>query len=208
MQYPLVEAGTGAVFAVIAFAPIALPFKILALPIAALLIAIAVYDLYTTIIPDRWAAISGTLCLIAAILGALSSGSPLMPALLAGPVAALPLFALWYLSKGKWMGLGDAKLTLSTGWLLGVQGGLTAVFLAFIIGTIVSIPLMFLSSKLYVRLKEILSGSPHGGVKDDSLTGRGLTMKSEVPFGPYLVASCFIVWFAQMYAIPLPFPLL
>ncbi len=35
----------------------------------------------------------------------------------------------------------------------------------------------------------------------------GLTMKSEVPFGPFLVASCLIVWFSQLYGIPLPFPL-
>src|SRR3989344_2152692 len=52
IQYPLVEAGTAVLFFFIALAPISLSATILALPIASLLLAIAVYDFHTTYIPD------------------------------------------------------------------------------------------------------------------------------------------------------------
>src|SRR3989344_713404 len=127
VQYPLVEAGTGVIFALIGAAPIQLSFKILALPIAALLLAIAVHDLYTTVIPDLWVWTLHALALLSVFLSQYSIlHTPY--SLLVGPIAALPLFAMWYVSDGRWMGLGDAKLALSIGWLLGVQGGVTAIF--------------------------------------------------------------------------------
>ncbi len=203
IQYPLVEALTAVVFLVIALAPILLPFKILALPIAALLIAIAVYDFRTTIIPDPWVLVAGMLCITSALLGAVSADMPMLPALMAGPIAAIPLFTLWLVSGGRWMGLGDSKLTLATGWLLGIQGGLTALFLAFVIGAIISLLLMFFTSASFARFTRTLAGSPHDTLKEDSPSASGFTMKSEIPFGPYLVGACFLVWFAQMYGFDL-----
>lgn len=200
-QYPLVEAGTAAVFVVIALAPIALPFKIFALPIAALFIAIAVHDLRTTIIPDAWAVLTGILCAGSAIAGALMTDASLVLALIAGPVVAFPLFALWLVSRGMWMGLGDAKLTLSTGWLLGIEGGLASVFLAFILGALLFTPFLLISSGPFIRFKRFLAGSPHEFEMSVEGGQAGLTMKSEIPFGPFLIASCFLVWFSQMYGL-------
>src|SRR6185436_16232994 len=56
LQYPLVELLTGTLFALLAHAPypFTAPELVLSCVIAALLIAIGVYDLHTTIIPDRW----------------------------------------------------------------------------------------------------------------------------------------------------------
>ena len=208
-------------------------FKILALPVAALLLAIAVYDFHTTIIPDIWVGICGVLTLLVAFWGASSSGLSLIPVLFAGPIVSLPLFALWLVSKGTWMGLGDPKLALSLGWLLGMHDGLVAVFFAFVLGAVISIPLLFFSSEAWKRIlqgftqtpivslplffrKRLQTESRSAGTENDDFIpsdGKktktplvyGFTMKSEIPFGPFLVASCFIVWFAQMYAIPLPF---
>src|SRR3989338_9888129 len=45
LQYPLVESGTGLLFFIIGLAPLPLYLHLLALPIAAILLAIAVYDL-------------------------------------------------------------------------------------------------------------------------------------------------------------------
>ena len=203
LQYPLVEAGTAAVFVGISLASISLPFKIFALPIAALLVAIAVYDFRTTIIPDPWVFLLGILTFISALVGALLTDTSVLLALLAGPIAALPLFALWLVSRGRWMGLGDSKLTLSMGWLLGIEGGLTALFLSFVVGAIISLPLMYFSSNSFARLKYSLLGSPHNAINGPSPSTRGFTMKSEIPFGPFLIASCFLVWFAQMYGFNL-----
>jgi len=200
IQYPLVEAGTAVLFFFIALAPISLSAKILALPIASLLLAIAVYDFHTTYIPDSWV---WTLSALALLSVAIFPSCSLLTAhcslsFLAGPAVALPLFTMWIVSNGKWMGLGDAKFTLSMGWLLGLSGGITALLLAFVLGAIVSIPLLFFSSPLARRIAHTLPFD---------VPAWAYTMKSEVPFGPFLVASCFFVWFSQMYAIPLPFSL-
>lgn len=204
IQYPLVEAGTGILFFLIASAPLSLPFLVLALPIAALLIAIAVHDFYTTIIPDPWVILLGIFSLIAAVAGAVYTESSVMLALVAGPITALPLFLLWLVSKGQWMGLGDAKLALSFGWLLGIGGGIFSVFFAFILGTIISIPLLVLSKVKFTRGQKNLEGSPHETEKEERSGQPQFTMKSEIPFGPYLVVSCFFVWLLQLYGLEIP----
>ena len=88
----------------------------------------------------------------------------------AGPLLALPLALLWFFSRGRAMGFGDAKLALATGWLLGLAQGVSALLIAFWIGGVVSIYLL-------VRRKS------------------GFSMKSEIPFAPFLVLGIFISFF-------------
>lgn len=203
LQYPLVELATGALFAAAGAAPIPLFQKVVALPIIALLIVITIYDFYHTIIPDLWVYPFAALALI------FSLGSPLISPILfspesladfqdlllwilsAGPLVALPLFLLWFFSRGRWMGLGDSKLALGMGWLLGTAGGYGALFIAFMAGGAVGTVLLFLSSRWGKSL--IPSGARY-------------TMKSEIPFGPFLTVATFIVWFAQMHSVALPLP--
>ena len=204
-QYPLVEAGTGILFGLVGASPLPLSLRLIGLLIAALLFAIAVYDLRHTIIPDAWVYAFISLSLLYTLvvsLPAFSAGEgDVLVILLSGPVAALPLFALWGVSRGAWMGFGDVKLALGMGFLLGPLFGIVAVFLAFVLGAIVSVPLLFFSSELWKRM-----AAPYHflhsvfGVK----SGKGYTMKSEVPFGPFLICSCFIIWFLNAYGIPLP----
>jgi prepilin signal peptidase PulO-like enzyme (type II secretory pathway) len=94
--------------------------------------------------------------------------------ILAGPVLALPFATLWLVSGGKWMGLGDAKLALPMGWILGIALGFSAIIIAFWIGAAVGI-ILILSEKI---------------------TRRGnLSMKSEIPFAPFLILGLTIVYF-------------
>lgn len=203
VQYPLVEAMTGVLFAVVGNAFFPLVSDIWgylaladALLITAYLVMIAVYDLRHTIIPDAWAYEFAA----AALFLALYQGAGSWVALLVtGPVVALPLFSLWLISGGRWMGLGDAKLALGMGWLLGPWYGLVAVFFAFTIGAVVSLPLVALSSRGWKRFISRLT--PTSAFRRWQL---GFTMKSEVPFGPFLIASCFIIWLTLLYNIPLP----
>lgn len=202
MQYPLVEALTGAVFALLGGADLSLPVLAVSLPASALLIAIAVYDVRHTIIPDAWVWTFNALALLTACVLPLPATSYTLSAILAGPVAALPLFALWLVSRGRWMGLGDAKLALGIGWLLGPVYGVAAIFGAFIFGAVVSL-LILLPLPFYLRFLQIVRYYLlHRGVGVKS--GTGFTMKSEVPFGPFLISSCFIIWFLLLYNIPLP----
>ena len=65
------------------------------------------------------------------------------------------------------MGFGDAKLGLAVGLLLGGAQGLSAIILAFWLGAVFGIISMIFSHKK-------------------------ITMKSEVPFAPFIVLGAWI----------------
>ncbi len=188
IQYPLVETATALLFAVVAASPVSFAAQLIALPVIALLIAITVYDLYHTIIPDLWVYSFAAFSFVALFIT--PTGTSLLWALLAGPLVALPLFLLWLVSRGTWMGFGDSKLMLGVGWLLGLANGFSALFLAFIAGGAFGAALL-----LYSQWGKSRNGS-----------NAGYTMKSEIPFGPFLTAGCLLVWLAGLYGISLPFP--
>ena len=93
------------------------------------------------------------------------------------------------------MGLGDAKLALGMGWLLGISLGLSALLLSFIIGAVVSVFILM----PFEYLKH------HMGTTRLGRTNKRFTMKSEIPFGPFLVLSTIIVWFMTLHGVALPF---
>ena len=232
IQYPLVEAVTAAFFAAIGASSLPLISMLLALPIAALLICIFVYDLKHKLIPDIWVWAFAALALASGIFNFQFS----IFNLLSGPVAALPILFLWYLSRpftghaGQWMGFGDVKLALGLGWLLGFPLGFISVFLAFIIGAVVSVCIL-LPLPTYIRWWQTAGALAHAatltflrpvggrGTRED-VDGAKLptpvpmsdhanfdaryTMKSEVPFGPFLIAAGGIVWLMIMYQIQIP----
>jgi len=90
----------------------------------------------------------------------------------AGPALAAPLFLLSLVSRGRWMGWGDGPLELCLGWLLGLTAGLTALFIAFWTGAVVGIALLTF--------------------------GKGVTMKSEVPFAPFLILGAALSYFLHV----------
>ena len=234
IQYPLVEAATGTAFALLGCwvsagtsAPSASEITLIALYlcIAALLVCIAAYDILHTIIPDEWSYLFAGLAFVSGFFAPFSAGLSAWEFILAGPISAAPLFGLWLFSRGAWMGLGDAKLALGIGWLLGPVPGLLAVFGAFVIGAVASLILVFFSSGVWKGFTRTLIvslslfferlfryASRFFGVDTDTLIPRidektktllvfGFTMKSEIPFGPFLIFSCIIIWFASLYGI-------
>jgi prepilin signal peptidase PulO-like enzyme (type II secretory pathway) len=94
---------------------------------------------------------------------------PQLMRILAGPLVALPFALLWLLSRGRLMGLGDAKLILGIAWLFAPLESLAALVLSFWIGSVISLLLMFFSKKK-------------------------MGMKTEIPFAPFLVLSTFVVF--------------
>ena len=204
IQYPLVEAATGLLFGSIGFWATSSPAGLTGAGImliavyslmAALLVCIAAYDLLHTVIPDEWAYFFAALAFISQFLVPSSSGFNVW-SLVAGPIAAAPLFALWLFSRGTWMGLGDAKLALGFGWVLGPLLGILAVFGAFIVGAIVSLCIL-------LPLPAIVQWLYTLGITSRGTLSGGFTMKSEIPFGPFLIFSFIFVWFATMYGFDL-----
>lgn len=202
IQYVLVEAGTAILFVLIGLSSLPLLTRLAALPIAALLVAIAVYDLRHTLIPDAWVLTVAGLALLSSLLS-LAGQETLFDVILTlffGPVGgslvALPLFGFWFFSHGTWMGFGDVKLALAMGWLLGIVSGLEALFLAFVLGAAIGIPLLFFSSRAWELMRARFT--PTGA--SQKFRGR-FTMKSEVPFGPFLVAATLIIWLSNMHGL-------
>ncbi len=182
LQYPLVELVTGALFWLvisnskflisnqipISNAQFLIPV-IFWLFVISCLIIIFVYDLKHYIIPDQviYPAI------IVAILYNLyllfiTHHSLLFSNLLAAVIAGGFFLLIILISKGKWMGAGDAKLAVFMGLVLGWPKILLALFLAFLIGAFVSVILMILKKK---------------------------TLKSEIPFGPFLAGATILTLF-------------
>jgi len=180
MQYPIVEVISGLVFALI-FLKFQDVFYLSTLSFSAsyayyttmfsLLLVIAVYDLRHKIIPDVLSFVFGALAFVGLFFFSGYSFFPHIPVLsefASGALLALPFALLWLISRGSWMGLGDAKLALGLGWLLGFANIITSVAVAFWFGAIVGV-ILFLFSKKY-------------------------KMKSEIPFAPFLVVGAFIIF--------------
>lgn len=174
-QYPAVEFATGALFALVywALSPLGWLVTIFYFVMTSLLVIITVYDLRHKIIPDFFVFLFILLGLIQPFVLPGPISSNFIAALLGGLITALPLFVLWVVSSGRWIGFGDVKLALGIGLFLGVRAGLSSLMLAFWLGAIIGLALIGLSK---------LSKKRKGGYN----------MKSEVPFAPFLIISFLI----------------
>ncbi len=215
-QYPFVEILTGALFAFNFYYLFLNAVSVsnfivsigLSSAILCLMVIIFVYDLKHKIIPDLFSFGAFGLSIVWVVLNfiipiknsVISAGSGIqewIPAfagmtrgitergviiflinLSAGLIFYLVVYALWKLSKGRLIGLGDAKLLLSIGTLLGIVYGLSSIFISVWIGAIYAIGFL-----IYQRLVK--------GKKN-------ITMKSEIPFGPFLIIGFLIVYFLKI----------
>lgn len=194
-QYPLIELATGLVFAFIPSAlhrcflvpPPSFPILVCLWGIAfAALLTIALIDFRLRIIPDEATVIVG----IAGILFAAftASGFDLVTGSFIGPHALLfglrtniwvnrlaaAAFAAAFFgfliaaSRGRGMGMGDAKLGAALGFLFGWPDIVALTAFAFIVGSLVAFGAMIAGKK---------------------------TLKSFLPFGPFLVIGSMLVFF-------------
>lgn len=185
-QYPLVEV-CAAVLSVGVYLATPAPLLYALFLLAWLIILfIGVYDMRHTIIPWTFSLALMGVALVSLFVG----GTPEVWALLAGPLLALPLFLLSLVSRGTWMGWGDSAFELSLGWLLGFALGLTALMLAVWLGAAVGLLLMALQ-----RLAQRKRSSTAWLQKAFHLPDGQLTIKSEIPFAPFLAAGAALVYF-------------
>jgi leader peptidase (prepilin peptidase)/N-methyltransferase len=172
VRYPLVEAGTAALFVAVA-ARFGWSWELPAyLYLAAIAIALAAIDLDVMRLPDKIVlpsyAVAPVLLAPAVIAGHAWAAAA------RGLIAAVLLFAFYFvlavLPKG--MGGGDVKLApllgLYLGWL-GWSSVAVGAFAGFLLGGLVGATLMALK-----------------------LAGR----KTRIPFGPYMLAGAFLAVFA------------
>jgi len=169
VRYPLVELTTAALFAAFAWRMGPQPAVLLWCAMVATLLALALIDWDTTVLPDSltlplvWAG------LVAAALGWLPTLS-LEQSLWGAAVGYLSLWSIYWLFKlttGKeGMGFGDFKLLAALGAWLGWKAILPIVLMASVIGAMVGLVMKF-------------SGSLREG--------------RFVPFGPFLAGGGLVV---------------
>ena len=150
--------------------------------IFSILLVIAVYDIRHKIIPDNLVFLFIGLAFFSIFINQdILKGIdyrlfnsifewPTLMAFITGPLLALPFVLLWLVSRGRWMGLGDGKIILGIGWLLGFNLGISAIITSFWIGTIISLLII-----LFFKTIKI-------------------TTKTEIPFAPFLVVGMLIVF--------------
>jgi len=189
LQYPLVEIATGLLFVLIInyqFPKIEMLSNLTIVGlldvcflflVSCFLIVIFVYDLKHFIIPDKIIYPAILVVFLYRLFELLKFGHwdlignwKLEIGNFLGAAFGTAGFFLFIVlvSRGKWMGVGDIKLAFLMGLFLGFPNILIALFFAFLIGAIIGVGLILAKRK---------------------------TLKSEVPFGPFLVTGTFIALF-------------
>ncbi|OGD56728.1 hypothetical protein A2V71_04265 [Candidatus Berkelbacteria bacterium RBG_13_40_8] len=171
IQYPLVEVGTGLIFALLfwkfGFSWELIPYVL----ISSILIIIFVYDILHYLIADIlvWIAIGIWVIWLAVdylVIGHQLSviSNSIYGGLGLGGFLAILVVA----SREKWMGAGDIKLGFLLGAMISWPNVLVGGFAAFSLGSIVGLVLIGVRKK---------------------------TMKDRVPFAPFLIAGMFLALF-------------
>lgn len=152
-RYPLIELLTGVVFVLIGVNPFLLF-------IALVLITILVIDWEHMLIPDElvFAGLAITFLY-------LLTTSFIYAHLLAGFAAALVLLGIYLVTLGRGMGLGDVKLAVLIGMVLGLRQSVIWLLASFLTGGVIAFIL---------------------------LVSKKAKLKQEIAFGPFLVFGFFV----------------
>jgi prepilin signal peptidase PulO-like enzyme (type II secretory pathway) len=180
-QYPLVETATALLFLLIFNFQFSISNGLIIFNLQNLLtifylllstcflIIIFVYDLKHYIIPDEIVYSAIAIALIFNFQFLISKQFPIFKSAILSALGASAFFlAIFLISKGKWLGFGDVKLAFLMGLFLGFPNILIALFFSYLIGAIIGLGLIFTGKK---------------------------GLKSEVPFGPFLVTGTFLALF-------------
>lgn len=156
----------------------------LLLVLMATLVVVSVYDLAHFIIPNVFVWFLSVLAVMYIGYAVLLSGDYMM--LVWNALAAFLAFSffagLWWYSGGRWLGFGDAKLAIPLALMVGLGGVFSMIALSFWIGTGISV-LMLVWQKYVGR-----------GQLGFHLRQTTLTIKSEVPFAPFLILGFLCVF--------------
>lgn len=165
-QYPVVELATGFLF-VAAFAGGGEWMQIVRdWVFVSYLVIIFVYDLRHMLIIDRFTIPA----MIFAVIVNLWLGTiPAWSIVAGGAVLAAFFWIQFAVSKGTWVGGGDIRMGALMGFMLGLEQGLVALFLAYLLGAAVGLAMM-------------VSGAA--------------TRKTPVPFGTFLAVATIVTLFA------------
>lgn len=158
-RYPVVELISGLLFlwSWLSFAPQGIGAMVFYVFLLETLLALALMDMAWLLLLDK--------IILVGLGGTLLYGVLEIMGLVAGSIKIISGFnflsalfflallgSLWLVSKGRWIGLGDAKLMGWLGLVFGWQGGWIILYTAMVIGGIISLGL-YLSKKAGLKTK-------------------------------------------------------
>lgn len=176
LKYPIVEATSGFMFAAIFYFEVAsgslgIASLVYLLAISAVFIVVAVVDFRYYLIPTTL--VFGA-SLMSLFYNFITFDSQIFVRYVAAAFAASIFFgAIVLFTRGRGMGSGDIVLGFLIGMVLGIERTVLAIFMAFLIGALVSLFLIFIGRKKF---------------------------RQTIAFGPFLVAGFYIslFWYNQI----------
>lgn len=188
-RYVLMELGTGIVFVLVfAYIPywfipdfltisvVPLIIRFIYLVLISSLIVIFFSDIQYHIIPDSMQVGVLVSSIIITMTNSTNVISSVLPMIISGAAIAAPILLLYLVTRGKGMGFGDVKLSLSIGILFGIPLGIAVLYMAFISGALIGII-------------SILRGKSH--------------LNSKIAFGPFLIVGMIIALFFHQQIVNL-----
>jgi len=164
-RYVVVELIAGASLLMLAFSS-SIPITIINFILVTVLLILFLIDLKTLILPDFYVVLTAVIAFIRIGLHTDQSPKSVFMGMLIGSGF---LLALWIITRGAGIGLGDIKLMIPLGALFGTSATISLLFIAFMVG---------------------------GGIGTFLLLTKRATPKTAIPFGPLLsgVAILFITF--------------
>lgn len=195
IHYLLGELVTASLFGVVFTSVSTITSLLFGWLMVSLLMLIIIYDIRHLIIPDELVIMLFVLALGVQLYSlptfTLFGVSLTLTTAVFGALATAGVYwSLWWYSSGRWMGLGDAKLALPLGFMVGVGNAFSLVVLSFWVGAIYSLVLL--------GLQRLQAGTTVMPLQQNSIT-----IKSEVPFAPFIVLAFLLVYFLQVDVLSL-----
>lgn len=184
-QYPIVEVLLGALF-VLTFVVTQSPFDPLLFIATAgfwtAMLGLVVYDIRHTLVPLPfvYALFAFAAVRVLEVMIVYQSFMPLADALIGAAVCGAFFAFITLATAGKGMGIGDAYIAAAIGAMFGLTIGVVAGVFAVWIGALFGLSL--------IATQWVFKQLAHKGVH------RRVTLKSEIPFAPFLALGALVAW--------------
>jgi prepilin signal peptidase PulO-like enzyme (type II secretory pathway) len=133
--------------------------------------AIIIYDIRHTIVPFEMAMMLLFTGICMTLGRQFVSGFNIYD-LLSGLIIAAPFAIMYFISSGRWVGMGDIIIYAAFGFMLGLPLGATMFFYSVWLGAFVSIAMLMVHRKDY-------------------------NLKSEIPFTPFIILASILVLYTR-----------
>lgn len=172
VQYPVVEFSLAVLYVLIFWNYGFSINTILLFVLAFFTIAIFVYDIYHQVIPEKLLIWIYALAGANVILLIFNNGLVIIWQIIFSLIIFfIPIFLIWFSSKGRAMGYGDVKLSLALSFFMFPEYAYSALVLEFIIGS------------LFVLLYQTWAFINNR---------KGLKMKTQIAFAPFIITAFWL----------------